>query len=305
MGGSLYTAEQVTGWIGTVLWCIQLVPQVWLNYRRKTTQGLSPLLFICWMVSGATLGIYAIVQDISIPIIVQPHCYGALCAFIICQILHYDRKWRWYASYLGGFATYAVVCAGFEVGMVYACRAGEARGNSAGTKVFGVVNVIALAAGFFPQFWEIYKLKEVVGISYAFLFMDSLGAVFSIVSLACKTEESIDVLALVGYIVVLAFEILIGIVAAIINPMAQRRRDALAAEEKADATAERDLASSTTMTSTAPTLAGDLEAQTTEKQQRARAEEEEREREREVEAAERYLPEVVPEEEQRRADDHV
>lgn len=51
----------------------------------------------------------------------QPHCYGSLCAVIFCQMLYYDKKWRWYSA-CGAFAVYAVVCSGFEVGMVYASK---------------------------------------------------------------------------------------------------------------------------------------------------------------------------------------
>lgn len=188
------------------------------------------LCSISWVVSGACLGIYAIVLNISIPIstlrssrfslsslhsfpsqlrrdlaltshpstVVQPHCYGGICALICVQILHYDRKWSPLLAYGAGFATYATVCAGFEVAMVYACRAAEAKHIKGPTMLFGILSDVALAAGFFPQLWEIYKLKEVVGISYLFLAMDSLGAVFSILSLAFK-DSSIDIIALIGY----------------------------------------------------------------------------------------------------------
>lgn len=48
---------------------------------------------------------------------------------------------------------------------------------------FGILSDICLAAGFFPQFWQIWKDREVIGLSYIFLAMDTIGAVFSILSL--------------------------------------------------------------------------------------------------------------------------
>ena len=33
-------AANVTGTIGTILWCLQLVPQIWYNYKRKQTDGI-------------------------------------------------------------------------------------------------------------------------------------------------------------------------------------------------------------------------------------------------------------------------
>ncbi|GAA6015590.1 hypothetical protein JCM10207_008137 [Rhodosporidiobolus poonsookiae] len=285
---SRHVAEQVFGWLGTILWCIQLFPQVWLNFRRKTTQGLSPFLFICWMVSGASLGIYAIVENISIPIIVQPHCYGGLCAFIICQILHYDRKWKWYAAYIGGFSTYAVVCAGFEVGMVYACRFGEHHGHPGGTMFFGILSDIALGAGFLPQFYEIYKLKEVVGISYLFLFLDSLGAVFSILSLAFKTGEGIDIIALIGYVVIIAFEAAVGIVALFLNPRARRRRE----QETSRSPLRTDTLDGATLSSRGPSPARGAN----DKAERVQTDEEKAEGDG---AREQVLPQVLPPQEER------
>ncbi|GAA5974147.1 hypothetical protein JCM11641_003464 [Rhodosporidiobolus odoratus] len=293
---SAQVAEQVFGWLGTILWCIQLFPQVYLNFRRKTTQGLSPLLFVSWVISGAALGVYAIAQNINIPIIVQPHCYGSLCAFIICQILHYDRGYKWYSAYLGGFATYAVVCAGFEVGMVYACRAGEKVGNSGGTMFFGILSDITLTAGFLPQFVEIYKLQEVVGLSYIFLAMDSMGALFSILSLVFK-DEKLDATALAGYVAVIILEATCGILALILNPRARRRRAEL---EAAGGPSNIDTVC-TAEGSPVVTLVGqggvgengeDVEAQ----KKRLEAE---AEREREVEDAEQILPQVLSPEAER------
>lgn len=41
-------ASNVLGTIGTVLWCIQLIPQIWYNWRRKQTEGLPPLMMFLW-----------------------------------------------------------------------------------------------------------------------------------------------------------------------------------------------------------------------------------------------------------------
>lgn len=81
---------------------------------------------------------------------------------------------------------------------------------------WGILSDIFLVLGFVPQFYEIYKVKKVHALSYMFLFMvscdvaptnrdialtccdqDSLGAVFSILSLAFKSN--LDVIAFIGY----------------------------------------------------------------------------------------------------------
>lgn len=87
---------------------------------------------------------------------------------------------------------------------------------------WGILSDVFLAIGFAPQFYEIYRAKEVIGLSYLFLFMDSLGAVFSLVSLACK--DVLDIIALVGYVAVLGLEIVIVLLALVLNPRARRAR---------------------------------------------------------------------------------
>lgn len=41
-------APNVLGTIGTVFWCVQLIPQIWYNWRRKETEGLPPLMMFLW-----------------------------------------------------------------------------------------------------------------------------------------------------------------------------------------------------------------------------------------------------------------
>jgi hypothetical protein len=38
----------ILGTIGTVFWCIQLVPQIWYNWRRKKTEGLPVMMGFLW-----------------------------------------------------------------------------------------------------------------------------------------------------------------------------------------------------------------------------------------------------------------
>ena len=99
---------------GTVCWMIQLVPQIWKSWREKSTEGLSPFIgyvvFSCrsqliwrlhltsiyrllWAISGAFLGVYVIVQDLNVPLIVQPQVLLILCLISWSQVrfLHLYR----------------------------------------------------------------------------------------------------------------------------------------------------------------------------------------------------------------------
>ena len=82
---------------GTICWTIQLVPQVWKSWRTKSTDGLSEYLVyvrslslashlrlntgphrLLWGVSGAFFGVYAVVQNLNVPLIVQPQLLSFL-----------------------------------------------------------------------------------------------------------------------------------------------------------------------------------------------------------------------------------
>ena len=62
--------------------------------------------------------------------------------------------------------------------------------------------VVFCSSKYRPQYWEIYRRKEVVGISMTFMAVDIGGGVFSILSLAFK--DKFDAIASITYIVVIA-----------------------------------------------------------------------------------------------------
>lgn len=47
-GENITLASNVLGTIGTILWCIQLIPQIWYNWRRKKTDGFPAMMMFLW-----------------------------------------------------------------------------------------------------------------------------------------------------------------------------------------------------------------------------------------------------------------
>ncbi|KZP01580.1 PQ-loop-domain-containing protein [Calocera viscosa TUFC12733] len=193
-------AENVFGTIGTICWCIQLIPQVWKSWRDKSTYGLSPFMVLTWAASALPLGVYNIVLNTNIPLILQPQLFGTLAAVCWVQCLYYDRHLSLRKAIFAFFAFLAVV-GGLQVAFVFAVRHGLDEGNGRPLQFFGVMTVVLIFGGLLPQFYEIWKLKEVLGISMAFMVIDGLGGVFSTLSLAFK--DSIDPLLAFSYISVI------------------------------------------------------------------------------------------------------
>ncbi|KAK0239093.1 PQ loop repeat-domain-containing protein [Armillaria nabsnona] len=223
-------AENALGTLGAVCWTIQLLPQIWKTWREKSTEGLSPWLVLIWGLTSIFLGVYAIVQKLSIALIVQPQLFGTLSLISWGQCQYYDNHWSIKRSVLTVVSIVSLI-GGLQAGMVFALRPSYEHGNHRGVDFFGVFASVMLAAGLLPQFYEIYKHQEVIGISKLFMLVDLLGGVFSLLSLVFR--DTFDVLAGVAYSLVVVLDGLVIILAMILNPLACRRRRRAASEEEA------------------------------------------------------------------------
>ncbi|TFK51874.1 hypothetical protein OE88DRAFT_1807782 [Heliocybe sulcata] len=214
-------AENVLGTMGTVCWTAQLIPQIWKTWRSKDTEGLSHWLVLLWTCSSAFLGVYVIVQDLNIPLILQPQLFGAFSLISWSQCQYYGSKRPLKTCILLGISI-ALVLGGFEAGMVFAVRPSYNAGNMRPVQFFGVFSAVVISAGLFPQYYEIYKHREVIGISVMFMLIDLLGGVFSDLSLVFKPK--FDVVAGVTYSLVIFLDGIVILAAIILNPFARRRR---------------------------------------------------------------------------------
>ena len=138
------TVENVLATIGAVLWCIQLLPQIWKSWKTKSTSGLSPWLMLTWTVSMGFLATYNITQRLSIPLHVQPELCGRLlacrliirrpmqrnpllsikgllCAISWVQCLYYDRGVR-KVRCIVLIAAFCCISAAAQTGCIFALR---------------------------------------------------------------------------------------------------------------------------------------------------------------------------------------
>ncbi|KAJ6582091.1 PQ loop repeat-domain-containing protein [Mycena capillaripes] len=227
-------AENVLGTIGTVCWTAQLIPQVWKSWREKSTQGLSPWLVLLWGISAGFLGAYTIILNFNIPLILQPQLFGflALVSWGQCQYYGVGRS-------RGAAAVMALgvmlIVGGFEVAMVFAIRPAYAAGSEAGARgvrFLGIFSAVLISLALLPQYVEIWRHREVVGISILFMVVDMLGGLFSDLSLAFK--DRFDVVAGITYSLVVVLDGFVVLAALILNPRAEKRRQRENAPERGD-----------------------------------------------------------------------
>ncbi|KAH9943834.1 PQ loop repeat-domain-containing protein [Amylocystis lapponica] len=214
-------AENALGTIGAICWTVQLIPQIWKSWREKSTEGLSHYLVLLWGTASAFLGVYNIVQNLNVPLIVQPQLFGILSLVSWGQCLYYGNKWSLARSAALAIST-VVILGGFETGMVFAVRPSYNRGNDRPVDVFGIISTVLIAAGLFPQYYEIYRHREVIGISILFMVIDLSGGLFSTLSLVFKSH--FDIVAGITYSLVILLDGIVIVLALILNPLAARRR---------------------------------------------------------------------------------
>ncbi|KAL9598014.1 MAG: hypothetical protein Q9219_004770 [cf. Caloplaca sp. 3 TL-2023] len=166
---SIPIAANVLGTIGTVFWCIQLIPQIWYNWKQKKTEGLPGMMMFLWAVSAVPFGVYAIVQA-SLLATATGAAFGGIQALLVLTLREpYGRGVEWPMT------------------------------------LVGVIAAVLLAAGLIPPYFEIAKRSgRVVGINFVFISIDWLGAFFSLMALVA--QNTFDVLGGVQYIVVLLLE---------------------------------------------------------------------------------------------------
>lgn len=206
-GSSSESTATALATVGTVLWCVQLIPQVIRNWYVRNCEGVPPLMMFLWAASGIPFGIYFMVQTANLVLRIQPHLFMFFSMLCFWQTLYYPpcRLGFWKSS-----ACILVMCGvivGAELGCILPLRHLYNKGIEWPNLIPGVIATVLLAVGLLPPYWELAKRKgRVIGINFVFLSLDSTGAIFNIAAVG-EQPGDVDILGIVLYLVVVALEI--------------------------------------------------------------------------------------------------
>ncbi|KAH8433083.1 PQ-loop repeat-containing protein [Aspergillus melleus] len=202
--GNVTVASNVFGTIGTILWCIQLIPQIWHNWTRKRTDGLPPLMMLLWACCAVPMGAYLVLQQVNLPLQIQPQIFGVFSLVSWGQILYYSHEFT-RAKAVSLVVGLTVLFGVIEMLLVLILRIPYRQGITWPNILVGIAATILLAAGLLPPYFELWKRDgRVIGINWMFLSMDILGGVFSLLALAA--QGTFDVLGGIMYILVVVLE---------------------------------------------------------------------------------------------------
>ncbi|RHZ63887.1 PQ-loop repeat-containing protein [Aspergillus thermomutatus] len=197
-------ASNVLGTIGTVLWCIQLIPQIWYNWRQKKTDGLPPSMMFLWASCAVPMGAYLILQKVNIPLRIQPQIFGFFSLISWGQILYYNHNYSQLKAISLVIGT-AALFGGLEALLILTLRIPYNKGVTWPDVVVGVVAAVLLASGLLPPYFELWKRDgRVIGFNWIFLSIDTLGGLFSLFALAA--QGTFDILGGIMYIIVVVLE---------------------------------------------------------------------------------------------------
>ena len=204
-------AADAMGTLGAICWSIQLLPQIYQNYRRKHTHGLQPTMMLLWASAGIPLGAYNITRSFPVALQIQPQILTLLSLITWAQTKYYppggDKKVR---SVLWCTLTLTAVCAlagGMETAIVYGLKAGIKTKSEFEVEhywavmLMGILSAVLLAAGVGRHYIDIYKERTVRGISFIFVAIDALGDLTSLISVLFwwRAGRRLDVLGLIVY----------------------------------------------------------------------------------------------------------
>lgn len=190
--------------VATICWCVQLIPQIWYNWKRKDCTGLPPSMMFLWMISGIPFAIYFCVSEGNLALQVQPHLFMFFCGVSFIQTCYYPPVKLAAKKIAGILIFFAAMCVGMECVFILWLRPLYSRGVHWPSLIFGIIASVLLALGLLPPYFELAKRRgRVVGINFVFLFVDCMGAWLSIISVILG---NMDVMGIVLYCVVAALE---------------------------------------------------------------------------------------------------
>lgn len=211
MTSSAQAAANALGTLGAVCWSVQLIPQIWQNYKRQHTHGLQPTMMLLWASAGIPLGIYNITREFPIALQIQPQILTFLSLITWAQTQYYpparDLRQRSIAWCVVVLTIACVLAGGVEAGIIFALRSATRHKPQADVEYYwpvvlmGALSALLLAGGVARHYVDIWKERTVRGISFLFVGIDAMGDLTSLVSVVCwwKAGRSLDILGLVVY----------------------------------------------------------------------------------------------------------
>ncbi|PWN37091.1 uncharacterized protein FA14DRAFT_159295 [Meira miltonrushii] len=174
--------------LGAVFWSIQLIPQIYINWKRKTGDGSQPSMMIAWSLAGLPLGIHNILSKQPIALQVQAEILTSLSLLTWAQVMFYDHKWS-IKKCVCTLSVLAAFFAAIQCAFVFGFRYGDTSEKDKQRTILAmaILAALGLSFGVLRHYYDIYLHKTVRGIAWAFVALDAAGDLTSLLAVTIKS----------------------------------------------------------------------------------------------------------------------
>jgi uncharacterized protein with PQ loop repeat len=188
--------------LALLFWSLQLAPQVYCNWRKQSTVGLSSGMIMAWSVGSLCTAVASVGARFSALFLVQPNIFLLFSLCCWAQSFYYHTS-KQCGLLLGVCALMLFAAVELAAALPLRSHLQHSHNNNndnndnnddndtADSNAWPLVLLNALSAfffiaGFIPQYMTIWRAGYVTGISRLFLAIDMTGAVFSVIALALQ-----------------------------------------------------------------------------------------------------------------------
>lgn len=174
--------------LGAVFWSIQLIPQIYINYKRKTGDGLQPSMMIAWSLAGLPLGIHNILSQQPIALQVQAEILTCLSLLTWSQVMFYDHKWS-FTKCVCLLTILAIFFAAIQCAFIFGFQYSNTSQQDQQRIILSmaILAALGLSFGVLRHYYDIYIHKTVRGIAWSFVALDAAGDLTSLLAVTIKS----------------------------------------------------------------------------------------------------------------------
>ena len=204
-------AVDVLSVVGLLLFMLVLSPQVWLNYRKGSTEGLSKGMLLLFLLGALTPGTYYLYSHEPVALTAAWVGFAVLDIVVLTQMWYYDeerrRTWSDALRLRGCVAEFvfyialSVLLSALTYLLFLLTGPSSSPVVAAIPRLFGYVLPAALTiAGYVVQIRLIVQERSAEGVSPGFIVMDLVGCSASIAAIALNDFDGAAVAPLVTVI---------------------------------------------------------------------------------------------------------
>jgi uncharacterized protein with PQ loop repeat len=179
--------KDIFGYAALAFVTLELLPQCFRNYRRKSCEGLSSVMMVLGCTGCILSSVYNIVQDLALSLILQSEAWMFFALVCWIQYFHYGRRWTATRSF-AVFAGIIVSVAFLQTLFVLSLKHLNDHEVTWATTAIGIIPTVLYIVGFIPQWINFWRVRCGYGISVVFVAMDIIGCTLPVISLAFHHE---------------------------------------------------------------------------------------------------------------------